>query len=110
MLGIGCPDRNALPRITLSKIRPTETRAPLPRERVRSWVDLRRSPTVDTVSTWSLAHVPSPANFDVSVLAQPAPPQFPLGDTLKAGFRPISLKQTGFLYVRTDLSLLILGA
>ena len=36
MLGIGCPDRHALPRITFVENAPTETRAPLPRERVRS--------------------------------------------------------------------------
>ena len=35
MLGIGCPDRHALPLITLVEIAPTATRAPLPRERVR---------------------------------------------------------------------------
>jgi hypothetical protein len=36
MLGIGRPDRHALPLITLVEIAPTTTRAPLPRERVRS--------------------------------------------------------------------------
>src|SRR3979490_573042 len=36
MLGIGCPDRHALPLITLVEIAPTATRAPPPRERVRS--------------------------------------------------------------------------
>ena len=35
MLGIGRPDRHALPRITSSKNAPTTTRALLPRERVR---------------------------------------------------------------------------
>jgi hypothetical protein len=34
MLGIGCPDRHALPRINLVENAPTTTRAPLPRERV----------------------------------------------------------------------------
>ena len=36
MLGIGCPDRHALPRFTLVENAPTTTYAPLPRERVRS--------------------------------------------------------------------------
>src|SRR3954465_3109593 len=41
MLGIRCPDRHALPRITLSKLhRPR--RASLPRERVRSSAQFRR--------------------------------------------------------------------
>jgi len=31
MLGIGRPDRHALPRITSAKLRQTATRAPLPR-------------------------------------------------------------------------------
>src|SRR6266496_4066123 len=36
MLGIGCPDPPPLPPITLVEIALTTTRAPLPRERVRS--------------------------------------------------------------------------
>jgi len=44
MLGIGCPDRHALPRITSSKNAPTATRAPIPRERVRSSARRRHPP------------------------------------------------------------------
>ena len=35
MLGIGCPDRHALPRHHLDQNVPDRQRAPLPRERVR---------------------------------------------------------------------------
>src|SRR5271168_4540406 len=38
MLGIGCPGRHALP-LTPPQKAPRVTRAPIPRERVRSWVD-----------------------------------------------------------------------
>src|SRR5271168_1376489 len=41
MLGIGCPGRHALP-LTPPQKAPRVTRAPIPRERVRSWGKGRR--------------------------------------------------------------------
>src|SRR6516225_4162794 len=41
MLGIGCSGRHALP-LTPPQKAPTVTRAPIPRERVRSWGKSRR--------------------------------------------------------------------
>ena len=49
MLGIGRPDRHALPRITSSKNAPTTTRALLPRERVRSSDAIRRQQAADAL-------------------------------------------------------------